>query len=79
LRQQQQRRRRQRATGTSPAVVVVNDISTHSRMNLSKVINDVYCRYKQPVPELHQLFGDKIVVAYKNPPNLNSLLVRAAD
>lgn len=81
LRQQQQRQQRQQraTTGTSPAMVVVNDISTQSRMNLSKVINDVYCRYKPTVPELHQLFGDKIVVAYKNPPNLSRLLVRAAD
>jgi len=25
------------------------------------------------------LFGDKVVVAYKNPPNLSKLLVRATD
>jgi len=64
---------------TPLVVVVVNDINTHSRMNLSKVINDVYRRYKQSVPDLHELFGDKVVVAYKNPPNLSKLLVRATD
>jgi len=48
----------------------MNDINTHSRMNLSKVIKDVYWLYKQSVPDLHELFGDKVVVAYTNPPNL---------
>jgi hypothetical protein len=60
LQQQQRQQRQQRDTNISPAVVVVNDTSTHSRMNLSKVINDVYSRYKQPVPKLHQLVGDRV-------------------
>ena len=57
--------------------LTVNDQHAHSRMNLGRVINSIYQRY-QHVPELVELFGDRIVVAYSNPPSLSRLLVKAA-
>jgi hypothetical protein len=37
---------------------------THaSIMDLGKVVNDVFQRYKQSVPDLRDLFGDRIVVS----------------
>ena len=60
-----------------PVFVTVNDQHAHSRMNLSRVLNDVYHKY-QHVPELHDMFGDRVVVAYSNPPSLGKLLVKAS-
>ena len=74
--QQQQQRRQQRLRGP-PVFLTVNDQHAHSRINLGKVINSIYQHY-QHVPELVELFGDRIVVAYSNPPCLGRLLVKAA-
>lgn len=70
--QQQQRQQRH----APPVFVAVNDQHAHMRMNLGKVINDVYQQYVH-VPELREIFGDRVVVAYRNPPNLGKLLVKA--
>lgn len=70
----QQQRRRQAA----PALVAVNDQHAHSRINLSRVVNDVYQQYRSD-PNLQALFGARVVVSYRNPPSLGRLLVRAAD
>ena len=35
--------------------------------------------HKQGAPALAAIFGERIVVAYKNPPNIGKLLVHAKD
>jgi len=76
--QQQQQQLHATAPRAGPVLVVVNDLQAHSRMNLSTVVNGVYQRY-QHVPGMHDVFGGRVLVAYKNPPSLHKLLVKAAD
>jgi hypothetical protein len=45
-------------------------------MNLAQVVNNVVQQYSH-VPELQRLFGGRLVVAYRNPPSLRRLLVKA--
>jgi hypothetical protein len=45
-------------------------------MNLAQMVKDVVQQYSH-VPELQALFGGRLVVAYRNPPSLRKLLVKA--
>lgn len=45
-------------------------------MNLGVIINGVYEKYKHD-PTLHDIFGDRIIIAYKNSASLGKLLVKA--
>lgn len=67
------------SAGSVPSILVFTDGEyEHQRMNLSKVVDSVYDKYKAALQELAGLFGDRVVVAYRNPPNLAKLLVRAS-
>ena len=67
------------STTGSPAPVLVfcNGQYERLRMHLGVVVNRVYEQYKHDVPALAALFGDRVVVAYSNPPSLGKQLVRA--
>lgn len=47
--------------------------------NLSAVINRVYEAHRQGAPSLAAVFGERIIVAYQNPPSIGKLLVHATD
>jgi hypothetical protein len=64
------------ATRAAPVLVMTNGRVERQCMNLGQVVNNVLQQYSH-VPELQALFGDRVVVAYRNPPSLRKLLVKA--
>jgi hypothetical protein len=64
------------ATRAAPVSVMTNGRVERQCMNLGQVVNHVLQQYSH-VPELQALFGDRVVVAYRNPPSLRKLLVKA--
>ena len=62
---------------SAPVLVLTNGVYEQHRLNLGQVVNQVYDRFRQ-VSGLQQLFGPRVVVAYRNPPSLGRLLVKAS-
>jgi hypothetical protein len=60
----------------APVLVMTNGRVERQCMNLGQVVNNVLQQYSH-VPELQALFGDRVVVAYRNPPSLRKMLVKA--
>ena len=65
------------SSSTAPVLVVTNGQYEQQRMRLGRVVNAVYEKYKASIPEPADLFGDRVAVAYRNPPTLGKLLVNA--
>jgi hypothetical protein len=63
-------------TVRGPVFIATNG-ARESQGSLSKVINGIYDRHLRHSPELADIFGSRIVVAYRNPPNVAKMLVRA--
>lgn len=68
-----------RRIGAAAPVYIAQAGPREGQGNLSAVINGVYAKHKQGAPALAAIFGERIVVAYKNPPSIGKLLVHAKD